>query len=308
MTADTSAPSGPVASPTLLELVSVTKRFGRFTANDDVGFAVGGGEVVGLLGANGAGKTTAIRQALGLLTPTEGTVAQFGEIPDRRTRERIGYLPQGLGLWPDLSVGENLAFTAAAYGCSAGTGSADDVLPAGLSNDMDTLVRELPLGHQRRIGFAAALAHDPDLLVLDEPTSGVDALSRSQLWDVIRSRAERGTGVLVTTHFMDEARQCDRLLVMAEGRVVLRGTYDEIVDDRLVVQVDGDDWAGAFAALDGAGYACGLVGASVRVLGDDPSAVRDALRRAGVHAEVSMSAATLEETMVSLAGTTDPPT
>ena len=286
---------------TLLRLRGVTRRFGDFTANDDVTFEVGAGEVVGLLGANGAGKTTAIRQALGLLTPTEGTVTHFGRVPDRGTRERIGYLPQGLGLWPDLSVRENLAFAAAAYGRTGARGPQVGGRAEVLSGDLDTLVRELPLGRQRRVGFAAALEHDPDLLVLDEPTSGVDALSRSRLWDVIRARADDGAGVLASTHVMDEARQCDRLLVMSEGRLVLRGTHGELVGSRVVVKVDGSDWAGAFAALDAAGFACGLVGTTVRVLGGDTAAVEAALGRAGVGAEVSTSPSTLEETMVAIA-------
>lgn len=278
----------------LLELSEVTKRFGRFVANDDVSLAVDGGEVVGLLGANGAGKTTAIRQALGLLTPNSGTVSHFGEVPSRHSARRIGYLPQGLGLWTDLSVLENLRFVAQAYG------SAPARLPDDLAVTDHILVRDLSLGQQRRVAFCAALGHDPELLVLDEPTSGVDALSRSRLWDVIRGRAEAGAGVLVTTHFMDEARQCDRLLIMNEGRIVLRGSDEQIVGDRRVVQVDGDDWASFYATLETAGFDCGLVGRSVRVLTEDSEAVLRTLTEAGLDARVSTLAATLEETMVAV--------
>jgi ABC-2 type transport system ATP-binding protein len=271
------------AAMNLLSVRHMTKCFGAFTANEDVDFSVAAGEVVGLLGANGAGKTTAIRQALGIMVPTEGVVLHFGESPSIATRRRIGYLPQGLGLWTDLTVRANLEFAAHAYAVDA------------------KLVRDLGLGRQRRVGFAAALSHEPELLVLDEPTSGVDALSRSRLWEVIRGRAEQGTGVLVTTHFMDEARQCDRLIVMSQGRVVLRGGYGEIVGDRQVTQVDSGDWAPAFAALDAAGYTCGLVGTAIRVLSDDREGIEAALADRGIEAGISTSTATLEETMVAVA-------
>lgn len=301
---------------TLLELVGVTRRFGHFVASDDVTFALEEGEVVGLLGANGAGKTTVIRQALGLLTPSGGTVTHFDESPSRRTRSRIGYVPQGLGLWADLSVQENLRFVAHAYEATGG-GSQDpaDHLPrgeaglavfdrsgrsAGGGSDPGSLVGDLSLGRQRRVAFAAALGHEPRLLILDEPTSGVDALARSRLWEMIRARAEDGVGVLVSTHFMDEARQCDRLLIMDTGRIVLRGTSASIVGDRRVVQVDGADWAASFGALDSAGFDCGLEGTSVRVLSEDPNKVGAALADAGLEASVSMRPATLEETMVAV--------
>lgn len=286
------------AESELLSVRHITKRFGDFTANDDVSFSIGSGEVVGLLGANGAGKTTAIRQALGIVAPTEGVVLHLGENPDIDTRRRIGYLPQGLGLWTDLSVKANLEFSAHAYGVPQG--HAEDALTADLRAVDSTLVDDLSLGRQRRVGFAAALAHQPDLLVLDEPTSGVDALSRSRLWEIIRDHAATGTGVLVTTHFMDEARQCDRLLVMSEGKVVLRGTYDEIVGDRQVSQVGCDDWAKAFGTLDAAGYTCGLVGTRIRVLSDDHDGIAAALRSAGLDAQLTTEPATLEETMVAV--------
>jgi ABC-2 type transport system ATP-binding protein len=283
----------------LLSVRHMTKRFGAFTANEDVDFSVAAGEVVGLLGANGAGKTTAIRQALGIMVPTEGVVLHFGESPSIATRRRIGYLPQDLGLWTDLTVRANLEFAAHAYGVDSR--HAEDALTGDLRTVDARLVRDLGLGRQRRVGFAAALSHEPELLVLDEPTSGVDALSRSRLWEVIRGRAEQGTGVLVTTHFMDEARQCDRLIVMSQGRVVLRGGYDEIVGDRQVTQVDSGDWAHAFAALDAAGYTCGLVGTAIRVLSDDREGIEAALAHRTIEAGISTSTATLEETMVAVA-------
>ena len=176
------------------------------------------GEVVGLLGANGAGKTTLIRMLLGLLRPTSGAAQLFGKVPSRTARRRLGYVPQGLGLWDDMSVAENLAFASAAFG------SEPPALDTELEAARDTLVRDLPLGLRRRLAFSAALAHAPELLVLDEPTSGVDPRARAQLWDTVHEASGRGAGVLVTTHYLEEAGQCDRLVVMAGGRVVADGT------------------------------------------------------------------------------------
>ena len=279
---------------TLLELRAVTRRFGDFVANDSVDLAVDAGEVVGLIGANGAGKTTAIRQGLGLLTPTTGTVEHFGRCPSRLTRRRIGYVPQNLGLWPDLTVAENLSFASAAYG----SGVAD--LDVELSAAADRLVGGLPLGLQRRTAFAAALQHSPDLLVLDEPTSGVDALARSRLWDRILGSADSGVGVLVTTHSMDEAGQCDRLVVLNRGEVVAAGSEVEIVGHTEVVEVDAQPWDRVFEVLDGAGLSVALLGSRVRVLSDDEEQIRDILDRAGIEGSTRHVEATLEEAMVAI--------
>jgi len=207
---------------TLVNANKVNKRFGDFTAVDDVDLSVARGEVVGLLGANGAGKTTLMKMLLGLVRPTRGRVELFGESIAPDARRRIGYVPQGLGLYEDLTVAENVQFAASAFGVDA---------PAlgDLAASRDVLVRDLSLGLRRRTAFLNALAHRPELLLLDEPTSGVDVLARSDLWTTIRAAAEEGAGVLVSTHHMEEADQCDRLVVMAQGRVVLTGTMNEIV-------------------------------------------------------------------------------
>ena len=157
--------------------------------------------MVGLIGANGSGKTTLIRMLLGLLAPTAGRVRLFGEPPSRRTRARLGYVPQSLGLYEDLTVAENLAFSAAAYG------SRDATLEGDLAQAGDTLVGDLPLGLRRRAAFAIALGHHPDLLVLDEPTSGVDPLQRARLWRPSGAAPSGALKVLVTTHHLAEAEQ-----------------------------------------------------------------------------------------------------
>ncbi|HSQ37894.1 MAG TPA: ATP-binding cassette domain-containing protein, partial [Acidimicrobiia bacterium] len=246
----------------------------------------------GVLGANGAGKTTLMRLILGLLAVSAGTVRLFGQPPSRETRRRTGYVPQGLGLYRDLTAGENLAFSAAAFGVAA------VAPPPGVG---DTTVGHLPLGLQRQVAFAAALQHRPELLVLDEPTSGVAPLTRARLWDRIREQAAAGTAVLVTTHYMDEARQADRLVLMARGRVAGRGGEAEIVGSSRAVVVRAGDWAEAFSALEAAGLAASLVGRDVRIPGADLEAVRRALAAARITAAVETAPATLEEAMV-LAG------
>jgi ABC-2 type transport system ATP-binding protein len=271
----------------LAACAAVTKRFGAFTAVNGVNLEVAAGEIVGLLGANGAGKTTLIRMLLGLLGTSEGDVTLFGEPPSRRTRSRIGYVPQGLGLYDDLSPAENLEFSEAIFGPGASP------LPDELRSYARELVGSLPLGVQRRVAFAQALSHHPDLLMLDEPTSGVDPLGRARLWETIAGAADGGTGVLVTTHYMEEAQECGRLVVMASGRVVAEGTSAEIVGGRRVVAVEAATWSAAFNALETAGLQVALAGRGLRVPGADPAEVKEALGE--IPAAVREVPATLEE-------------
>jgi len=274
----------------LLSAESVTRRFGDFVAVDSVSLEVRAGEIVGLLGANGAGKTTLIRMILGLLPVSEGTVSLFGAPPSRATRARLGYVSQGLGLWNDLTVEENLAFVGSAYG--GVPISVPDAL-AGLSS---RLVGGIGLGRQRQVAFAAALGHSPELLVLDEPTSGVDPLSRARLWDAIHEAADSGAGVLVTTHYMQEAQQCDRLVLMSQGREVASGGEADIVGDTRTIAVRTDHWAVAFEALDAAGVMTMLAGTHVRAVDATEAQVRAAL--GDIPAQLESASATLEEAMV----------
>jgi ABC-2 type transport system ATP-binding protein len=245
----------------LTEARDVSKRFGTFTAVSRVSLQVSRGEVVGLLGANGAGKTTLIRMLLGLLPPSEGLIKLFGCVPAIAARRRVGYVPQTLGLYTALTVAENWTFTATAFGRSGAP------LPERISAWKDELAGRVPLGARRQIAFALALSHRPELLILDEPTSGVGPLGRARLWEQIRQTADRGAGVIVTTHNMEEAEQCDHLIVMADGRVVGRGTTAEIIGGRTVAELRCDDYNRAFALLDADNIPVQVQGRVLRVGG-----------------------------------------
>ncbi len=277
----------------LAEAAEVSRNFGSLRAVHATDLAVAAGEVVGLLGANGAGKTTLIRLLLGLLRPSEGSVRLFGAPPSVAGRRRVGYVPQTLGLYPDLTVAENWSFSASAFGVRA-------ALPASIAGHRNELAGALPLGTQREVAFAVALAHRPELLVLDEPTSGVGPLGRAGLWEQIRQAAERGAGALVTTHNMEEAQECDRLVVMADGRVVAGGTVADIIGGRQVAEVRSADWARAFTVLDRKGFEVQVHGQGVLRVTGQPADVRKALAGDGIEAAVSTASANLEEAFVAI--------
>jgi ABC-type multidrug transport system ATPase subunit len=260
-----------------------------------VTLSVAAGEVVGLVGANGAGKTTLIRMLLGLLATTTGRVEVLGGPPNRDHRRRLGYVPQNLGLYRDLTLRENLAFITSTYGAAV------PALPDSLARYTNTLVAAMPLGAQRQAAFVAALSHRPEALLLDEPTSGVDALSRTELWDTIRAQADAGVGVLVTTHYMQEAQECDRLCLMASGRLVAEGSEHDIVGGTTAVAVHTQDWARTFAVLNDAGVPVILDGRSVRVADADATDLAGILDAAGIEATIEPVAATIEERMLVLA-------
>jgi ABC-2 type transport system ATP-binding protein len=278
---DTSTPRIEPASGPLAEAAHVTCRFGHVTAVRDVSIEVRPGEIVGLIGANGAGKTTLIRMLIGLIPATSGQVRLLGEAPSRGTRRRIGYVPQGLGLYEDLTVAENLAFASAVFG-TAGSQRRRPVGPRGergTGTGTGTPVGELPLGLQRRAAFAQALAHDPELLILDEPTSGVDPLGRARLWQTIADAVRGGAGALVSTHYMEEAGECDRLIIMADGEVVADGTAADIVGTAQVTVVEAASWAAAFSRLKQAGLPVALAGRTLRLPGIGPAEAEQALTR-----------------------------
>ncbi len=286
----------------LVEAADVSMDFGSTRAVDHVTLGVEPGEVVGLLGANGAGKTTLIRLLLGLLSPTTGRVRVLGGRPSVLTRRMVGYMPQGLALYEDLTIRENLAFQAAVFGVAP---PALEELDDDVAGAVDVVVADLPLGLRRRVAFAAALGHGPRLLVLDEPTSGVGPLGRAALWGTIRGAADEGVGVLVTTHSMDEAEQCDRLVVLADGRQVANGTVEDITHGQEVVEVRPRDLVAALGRLEAAGMVVVPAGGRLRIVGADPDEVRTALQRAtgrttttDADIDLQVAPATLEESFI----------
>lgn len=204
---------------------NLTKKFGNFTAVDHISFDVAKGEIFGFLGANGAGKTTAMRILCGLSLPTsgEGTVAGF----DIRTRQEdikkhIGYMSQRFTLYPDLKVCENIELFGGIYGLNDKQIAAktESMLKRlGLEDVVGKFVKDMPLGWKQKLAFSIAMIHDPEILFLDEPTGGVDPKTRRNFWDMINEAAESGMTVFVTTHYMDEAEYCDRVSIMVDGRI-----------------------------------------------------------------------------------------
>ena len=209
---------------------NLVKRFGDFTAVDNVSFEVSKGEIFGFLGANGAGKTTAIRILCGLSLPTsgEGSVAGFSIRNQHESIKRhIGYMSQKFSLYPDLKVWENIELFGGIYGLSDRqiAEKTDRMLKAlSMEDARDMFVRDMPLGWKQKLAFSIAMVHDPQIIFLDEPTGGVDPVTRRNFWEMIYEAASRGVTVFVTTHYMDEAEYCDRVSIMVDGRIEAIGS------------------------------------------------------------------------------------
>ena len=209
----------------VIETDSLTKRFGTFTAVDHISFEVGEGEIFGFLGANGAGKTTAMRMLCGLSTPTSGKarVAGFDVYKEtEQIKRHIGYMSQKFSLYGDLKVWENIRLYGGIYGLpkkklAEKTDELLDVLD--LEGERNTLVDALPLGWKQKLAFSVAIIHEPRIVFLDEPTGGVDPVTRRQFWELIYKAAERNITVFVTTHYMDEAEYCNRVSIMVDGKI-----------------------------------------------------------------------------------------
>ena len=209
----------------VIEVEGLTKQFGSFVAVDHISFSVGRGEIFGFLGANGAGKTTAMRMLTGLSRPTGGRAVVAGFDVERQPEEvkrHIGYMSQKFSLYEDLKVWENIRLFAGIYGVKEAdiAPRTDEVLRRiGLEAERNTLVGSLPLGWKQKLAFSVAVFHEPEIVFLDEPTGGVDPATRRQFWELIYQAADRGITVFVTTHFMDEAEYCDRISIMVDGRI-----------------------------------------------------------------------------------------
>jgi ABC-2 type transport system ATP-binding protein len=204
---------------------SLTKRFGNFIAVNEISFEVYKGEIFGFLGANGAGKTTAMRMLIGLSKPTSGSAAVAGFDVYKQTeniKKNIGYMSQKFSLYEDLTVLENISFYGGIYGLTdteIKTKSDQLVTELGLQNQATKLVASLPLGWKQKLSFSVALLHEPKIIFLDEPTGGVDPLTRRQFWDLIYAASDKGITIFVTTHYMDEAEYCNRISIMVDGKI-----------------------------------------------------------------------------------------
>ncbi|HWT79053.1 MAG TPA: ABC transporter ATP-binding protein [Candidatus Methylomirabilis sp.] len=301
-----------------IQVTDLTKRFGRFVAVDRMSFQVRRGEIFGFLGPNGSGKSTTIRMLCGILLPTSGTgtVAGFdvAQQPER-VRENIGYMSQKFSLYEELTVQENLDFFAGIYGLTRADAATrlEEVLDAGgLAAYRTVLARDLPGGLRQRLALASAILHRPPVLFLDEPTAGVDPISRREFWDLIRSMAATGTAIFVTTHYMDEAEHCHALAFIYQGRLIAAGLPSQLklsLRGSLVeIAVPAADLIAALEVLQSHPRAqdAAMFGANLHVTLDSPEAVptlEASLRQRGITIQQMQTILpSLEDVFVSLVG------
>jgi len=272
------------AGQTLLEAEGLEKRFGDFRAVKNFRIRIRRGEIYGLLGANGAGKTTAIKMMCGLLTPTQGHVTLLGQtrgLRDAALRRRIGYMSQKFTLYDDLTISENLNFYAALYGVPVAVREARKkwVLEVSdLQGEEKMLTGQLPGGWKQRVAFGAAIMHEPHLVFLDEPTSGVDPLARRSMWRMINELADNGAAVLVVTHYLEEAEQCSRIGFMVAGELLLEGSPGELKQrpSGHLMEVEVADTRTALKALRGQGVRVTQFGSRLHAKSGDAAALLEA--------------------------------
>ena len=235
---------------TVITADKLTKKFGDFIATNEISFDVHKGEIFGFLGANGAGKTTAMRMLCGLSIPSSGsaTVAGFDIYKEtEKIKQHIGYMSQKFSLYEDLTVKENIRFYAGIYGMSRPEikeKTKELLQQLNLSSEANSLVKSLPLGWKQKLAFSVAIFHEPKVVFLDEPTGGVDPITRREFWNLIYQAAERGITIFVTTHYMDEAEYCNRVSIMVDGRIEaldtpgnLKKTYSAQLMDEVFLQL-----------------------------------------------------------------------
>ncbi len=219
---------------TAIHTEKLTKRFGAFVAVDSLTFDVHEGEIFGFLGANGAGKTTAMRMLCGLSRPTSGSATVAGldlATQTEKIKKQIGYMSQKFSLYDDLTVIENIRFFGGIYGLSLGQlrRKTDELISRlGMEAESHLMVKALPLGWKQKLSFSVSILHEPRIVFLDEPTSGVDPVTRRQFWDLIYDAADQGITVFLTTHYLDEAEYCNRISIMVDGRIEALGTPEQL--------------------------------------------------------------------------------
>jgi ABC-2 type transport system ATP-binding protein len=297
---------------TVISVQNLTRRFGEFVAVDHINFEVAKGEIVGYLGPNGSGKTTTIRMLLGLLTPSDGKATVLGYDVFKQSEEvrlRVGYMSQKFAIYDDLTTLENLTFYGGVYGVTERARIQHTLELVGLKGHENTLTRDMSTGWRQRLSLGIALVHEPKLLFLDEPTSGVDPTARRAFWDLIYELAEGGVTILVTTHYMDEAEYCERVGVMRDGKLLAMDTPTNLKKSI----IKGDVWE-VFAqplergleilsALAGV-ERVGLAGDHLRVIssGAEKNALQSALAEKNIAVErIERGEATLEDVFLSLA-------
>ncbi len=280
-----------------IQTVGLTKQFDSFTAVDGVSFTVRRGEIFGFLGPNGAGKTTTIRMLLGLITPTAGRATVLGFDIVRQVadiQQRIGYMSQRFSLYDDLTVAENLNFFGGAYGVRGkrlAVRKAYVLQMAGLRERENELAGNLSGGWRQRLALGCAILHEPEMIFLDEPTAGVDPISRREFWDLLYALSEEGRTIFVTTHYMDEAEHCHRLAFIQRGRLAAIGSPAEIKEEKMRGQVLEIDCAAPEVALgvlrdSGLFDEVSLYGALIHVVAEGAEAhrpqIKAALQEAGI--------------------------
>ena len=293
-----------------IDVKGLTKRFGSKVAVDHVDIAVPRGQVWGFLGPNGSGKTTTIRMLCCLLTADEGEGVCLGldfRTQSEQIKRQVGYMTQKFSFWEDLSIRENLEFVARLYGVADRKARVDDTLKRlGLEKRQDQLAGQLSGGWKQRMALAACLLHDPQLLLLDEPTAGVDPKARRDFWEQIHALSDEGLTVLVSTHYMDEAERCDRIVYILNGKMVAGGTVAEVIEQSGLVTfiLEGKEarhLIGDFQDKPGVDYA-GFFGAALHVSGRDRAALEKTIaayrERPGL--EVREEAPSLEDVFIQL--------
>lgn len=296
----------------VISVQNLTRRFGEFVAVDHINFDVAKGEIVGYLGPNGSGKTTTIRMLLGLLTPSEGKATVLGYDVFKQSEEvrlRVGYMSQKFAIYDDLTTLENLTFYGGVYGITDKSRILDTLQLVGLKEHGDTLTKDLSTGWRQRLSLGIALVHQPKLLFLDEPTSGVDPTARRAFWDLIYQLAEDGVTILVTTHYMDEAEYCERVGVMRDGKLLAMDTPTNL--KRSIIT--GDVWEvyahplehglEILSEVEGV-ERVGLAGDHLRVISSkvQKDAIGKLLSGMGIKVEkIEKGEATLEDVFLSLA-------
>lgn len=230
---------------TVIEVENLTKKFGDFTAVDQISFKTYKGEIFGFLGANGAGKTTAMKMLIGISKPTSGEASVTGLdvfSQPNQIKRNIGYMSQKFSMYDDLTIKENITFFGGIYGLDRKTIKTkiqEIIENLELQDVANKLVGALPLGWKQKLAFSVALLHDPRIVFLDEPTGGVDPITRRQFWELIYKQASQGTTIFVTTHYMDEAEYCDRVSIMVEGKIEALDTPKNLKKEYNADSMDG---------------------------------------------------------------------